>query len=124
MALFGTIADSGDGVILLMAAFLVIDDSLVVQHEGVALSIDTDAGWLLSDGSLQLGNTLLWNSLVAGHSDLAHGLSGLASLISSFVWIVRLERDFVLFSILEGPDLETTIATFIALFVAVNEMLL
>lgn len=87
-AVLATISNSSDSVILIMAASLIINDTLVVEHEGIAFSIDTNAGWLLGDSSLQLRNTLLWNSLVALNANLAHVLSSLASLMFSFVWIV------------------------------------
>lgn len=126
LAFLLTVADSGDGVILIMAASLVIDDALFVEHEGVAFGIDTDAGWLQGDGGLQLSNFLLWNCFVALEVDLAHVFCGFALAMFTFVRIVGLECDLVLFGILEGPDFETAIAALVFLLrvVAVNKMLL
>jgi len=125
-ASLATVANSGDSMILLGATSLVINDTLLVEHESVAIGIDTNAGWLLVDGGLQLFYLLRFNLSEALNTDLTHIFSSLAFTIFALVWIVRLERDLVLFSILESPDFETTVATIIFLFgiIAVNEMLL
>lgn len=113
-------------MILIMTTSLVINDALVVEHEGAALGVDADAGWLLGDGCLQLGNTLLWNFVVGLDADFTHGFGSLASLVLALVRIVGLKRDLVILSVLEGPDFETAVATRVARLgvIAINEMLL
>lgn len=122
-----TITDGGDGVILLVTTFLGINDTFVIELESIAFSIDTNASWLNGDGGLKLRNTLLWNLMVAFDTNFAHVFGCLTFfVVFSFIWIVLLERDLILLSVLESPHFKATIATLVfrSRVIAINKVLL
>lgn len=114
-------------MILLVTTFLGINDTFVIELESIAFGINTNTSWLNGDGGLKLRNTLLWNFMVALDTDFTHVFGGLAFfVVFSLIWIVLLEGDLVLLSVLESPYFETTIATLVfrSRVIAVNKVLL
>jgi len=110
-----TISDSSNGVIEVSAALGGVQDTAGVHLEVGVGSINGDASWLLSNGSLELGDLLLWNSLVGLNSNDFLGFDSLALFASfGFVWVVSLELKWVGLGIFEGPDFETTIAALVS----------
>jgi len=106
------------------AASLAVHDTLGIELENSARGVNGDAGWLLVDGGLDLGDALLWNNRVALHSNLLLGSLSLACSVSAGVAVVGFELDFGLLSILEGPNFKTAIAAFVAALGAINKLLL
>jgi len=109
----GSIANSGDGVVEVSSALSRVHDTTSVHLEDRLVGLDGDGDWLLSNSSLELFNGLRLNVSVGrdlsnnGHSlGLASGNSALAR----GVWVLRLGFNTVLFEVLEGLVLPTTLA--------------
>jgi hypothetical protein len=109
-------------VIEVDSAFFWIQDSSIVELEFEATSINGHASWLLVNGSLKLSVAL------AGHVDIvgdAHQSDSCRVMAWALLCIVRVlvpSVDLVLLSVLESPDLKSSIAA-LGLGVAVKELL-
>jgi len=111
-------------VIQVGTASRAIHDTLGIELEDGTRGIDGDTSWLLVDGSLDLGNALLWHGGVLLDSDLLFGGLGLALSISTSVAIISLELNWGLLGVLESPYFETTVTALVATLGAVNKLLL
>lgn len=97
-------------------ALLGVQDTVLIVLEGVLVSFDTNANWLLGNGSLHLSDRVFLNSLEAGDFNFTGILFLLALTVSSLsrsVWVVLLEINGFLLSKLESIFFETTITSFI-----------
>merc|ERR1719454_47487 len=72
LVVFTSVADCSDGVVLVLTAFFVIHDAFGIEREGLAISIDADAGWLLGHSFLQGFNLLRFDFEVFLDTDFTH----------------------------------------------------
>lgn len=106
------------------SAELAREDSTGVELNGVGGN--GNRGWVQGDGGKESVAIVLRNILPASDDDVGVlGLSGLALLISTLVWVSSLELDTVLLDVVEGVVHQTTVATVVSFSSrAVNELLL
>lgn len=123
MAVFGTIADSSDGVIEISSTGDIIENTTTVHLEDSLVSFYGDGNWSFSNGSLKLGNGVWSNVVDVSNKNLTIGLSGLAGAIFTLVWVVRLELLWLTFEVFHTVVLPTSIAT-IGSTIAINKLLL
>jgi len=96
---------------------------VVVELESRLVGLDGNGYWLSVEGSLELTG-LFANIVVVGDGDLTLGLVIFARTSPGVVFVVRFEHEWVRLKIGEGVVHETTVATMIVHFVAVNKLLL
>ena len=125
LAVFSSISNCGDGMIELSLGhnLVVRVDSSIIELPLQARGIDRDASWLGSNSSLQLGRALLWDAGKVGDRDDLFVLLDMTFFSLANIWVSLLELKGVLFSVLESPRLQTTIAA-LGLSIAVNQLLL
>jgi len=111
LSVLRSVTNGSDGVIEIGSAGLGVEDTALVIHEVVVLSINGDTGWLFGDGGLKLFNVLLWHLGVGSSLDDFLGLLSFAGLGSGDVWVVLLELLWVILEVLESPDFETSLAS-------------
>jgi hypothetical protein len=123
LSTFGTITDSGDGVIEGGTAWGGVEDTTGVHLEDVGIGLDGDGSWGGHNGGLKLVNGL-WGNVVDGSNvNLTLGGGGGAWSVSGGIWIVRGELLTVGLEISHGVGLPTTV-TSIWGGVTVNNLLL
>lgn len=119
----GVVSDSEDTMVKSSSARS-SEDSGLVKLESRLVGLDSDRDWLVGNGLHQSSLVHGWNILVSRDLDLWWGDGGgIASGISSSVWVLGLGDESVLHDILEGVVHETTSASTVDL-VARDKLLL
>lgn len=122
-AVLGTVSDSGDSVVNLIATVSIVQDTFSVHLEGTAAGMDGNAGWLLVNGCLDLTNFSGCNSSIRTNGNFASYLGLSTSLLPGYVWVISQECHWVLLSPSHGRNFQATVASVVA-GIAVDHMLL
>ena len=118
-----SVSDSGDGVVEGGSAELRVHNTGLVHLEDGFVGLNGDGNWLLSDGSLQLGDGIGWDGGVGLYTNLSIVLTSLASLVDGFVGVVRFKILSILLGVNKGASLRSTVAS-MRIGNAINELLL
>jgi len=116
------VADSQDSVIEFSTASL-SEDTRAVHLESVLISFDEDGDGSVDEGSLELISGVSSDETVTTSNLNSLSLLELAGTISSSVGIVRFEFETVLGSIFDSEVRPATVATFVLVSVAINDLL-
>jgi hypothetical protein len=116
------VTDSQDSVIEVSTASL-SEDTRAVHLEGVFISFDEDGDGSVDEGSLELISAVGGDELVTTSNLDSLSLLVLAGAILSSVGIVRFEFKTVLGSIFNSEVRPATVATFVLVGIAINDLL-
>jgi len=123
--IFGTVADSGNGMVDIGSAKVTVQDTLSVELEGVAVAVDRDSDWLLLDSGFHLGLALWWEGGVSVNTEDSLGLVGLAVIVGTSILVIGLSLKWISLGILQSKVVVATLAALtLEVLRAIDDLLL